>query len=309
MVSTAGLGVVRDRYGFKPLVLAETDEFVAVATEEIALRRAFPADYSTVEPPPAPCCFTRLRTTMTIESRRRAIKRRARFHDRLRRPVRSARSTSRFDPRSPPARARYACFTPPRGTTWASALPEGVELTIEGSVGYYVAGLNDGATVVVHGGAGWGAGESMRDGTMVIDGNAGNAVAASIRAGTVVVRGDASTRAGIAMKGGMLIVAGSVGPMAGFMMQKGVLIVCGDAGAGLADSMYAGTVFLGGKHGELGADAVIEEVTAADRELIGALARALARWPPRPGGFRKVVAGRRLWNFQRTERELWKSAL
>ncbi len=42
VASPEGLGVVRDRYGFKPLVLAETDEFVAVATEEIALRRAFP---------------------------------------------------------------------------------------------------------------------------------------------------------------------------------------------------------------------------------------------------------------------------
>ena len=42
VASTEGLGVVRDRYGFKPLVLAETDDFVAVATEEIALRRAFP---------------------------------------------------------------------------------------------------------------------------------------------------------------------------------------------------------------------------------------------------------------------------
>jgi methylamine---glutamate N-methyltransferase subunit B len=187
-------------------------------------------------------------------------------------------------------------------------LPEGVKLTIDGSVGYYVAGLNDGATVTVHGGAGWGAGESMRDGTIVIDGNAGNAVAASIRAGTVVVRGDASTRAGIAMKGGMLIVAGGVGPMAGFMMQKGALIVCGDAGPGLADSMYAGTVFLGGNHGELGADAVIEEVNADESELLGA---ALERWKVAgpPSGFRKVVAARRLWNFTLKERELWKSAL
>ena len=70
------------------------------------------------------------------------------------------------------------------------ALPEHVQVTIEGSVGYYVAGLNDGATVIVHGGAGWGAGESMRDGTIVIDGSASNAVAASIRSGTVVVQGD-----------------------------------------------------------------------------------------------------------------------
>jgi glutamate synthase domain-containing protein 3 len=187
-------------------------------------------------------------------------------------------------------------------------LPAGVVLTIEGSVGYYVGGLNDGATINVYGGVGWGAGESMHDGTIVIDGNAGNAVAASIRAGTVVVRGDASTRAGIAMKGGMLIVAGSVGPMTGFMMQKGVMLVCGDAADGIADSMYAGTIFLGGGHGELGADAVFEEVTAADRELCD---DTLERWkvsPPR-GGFRKLVAGRKLWNFQQTERDLWKSAL
>jgi glutamate synthase domain-containing protein 3 len=188
------------------------------------------------------------------------------------------------------------------------ALPEHVRVTIEGSVGYYVAGLNDGSTVIVNGGAGWGAGESMRDGTVVIDGNAGNAVAASIRSGTVVVRGDASTRAGIAMKGGMLIVAGNVGPMAGFMMQKGVLVVCGDAADGVADSMYAGTVFLGGRHGELGADAIFEDVTATDRELLTA---ELERWQVTApaAGFRKIVAGRRLWNFQKSERDLWKSAL
>jgi methylamine---glutamate N-methyltransferase subunit B len=188
------------------------------------------------------------------------------------------------------------------------ALPAQVRLTILGSAGYYVAGLNDGATVLVHGGAGWGAGESMRDGTVVIDGNAGNAVAASIRAGTVVVRGDASTRAGIAMKGGMLIVAGNVGPMAGFMMQKGLLVICGNAADGVADSMYAGTVYLGGNHGELGADAVFEDMTAADEAQ---LAAHLEHWqvPAPPAGFRKLVAGKRLWNFQKTDRELWKSAL
>jgi glutamate synthase domain-containing protein 1 len=46
-----GLGIVRDRFGFKPLVVAETDEFVAAATEEIALRRALPGDYRVSEPP------------------------------------------------------------------------------------------------------------------------------------------------------------------------------------------------------------------------------------------------------------------
>jgi methylamine---glutamate N-methyltransferase subunit B len=188
------------------------------------------------------------------------------------------------------------------------ALPEGVELTIDGSAGYYAGGLNDGATILVRGGVGWAAAESMRDGIVVIQGNAGNAVAASIRAGTVVVRGDASTRAGIAMKGGLLVVGGSVGPMAGFMMQKGIMIVCGDAADGVGDSMYAGTVFLGGRHGELGADAVFEDMSGSDRELIGA---ALEDWKidARPAGFRKLVAGKRLWNFERSDRQLWKSAL
>jgi methylamine---glutamate N-methyltransferase subunit B len=187
------------------------------------------------------------------------------------------------------------------------ALPEGVELTIVGSAGYYVAGLNDGATVEVLGSAGWGAAESMRDGTVVIAGDAGNAVAASIRAGTVVVRGSASTRAGIAMKGGVLLVAGSVGPNAGFMMQKGMLIICGDAGDGVADSMYAGTVYVGGRTGELGADAVEAELSIEERETIRSL---LDRWKiPAPNSFRKLIAGRKLWNFQKADLQIWKSAL
>jgi glutamine phosphoribosylpyrophosphate amidotransferase len=57
VASPEGLGVVRDRYGFKPLMLAETDQFVAVATEEVALRSAFSGDYSAVEPPPGSSLF------------------------------------------------------------------------------------------------------------------------------------------------------------------------------------------------------------------------------------------------------------
>jgi glutamate synthase domain-containing protein 1 len=57
VASPHGLGVVRDQYGFKPLVLAETDDWVAVATEEIALRRALPGDFETVEPFPGSAVF------------------------------------------------------------------------------------------------------------------------------------------------------------------------------------------------------------------------------------------------------------
>jgi glutamate synthase domain-containing protein 1 len=46
------LAYVRDGFGFKPLVVAETNNFVAIATEEIALRRALGTDFVAREPAP-----------------------------------------------------------------------------------------------------------------------------------------------------------------------------------------------------------------------------------------------------------------
>ena len=59
VASCEGLGVVRDRFGFKPLMVVQTDDYVAVATEEIALCRALPGAYRAVEPPPGSCLFYR----------------------------------------------------------------------------------------------------------------------------------------------------------------------------------------------------------------------------------------------------------
>jgi methylamine---glutamate N-methyltransferase subunit A len=50
--TTDCLAYVRDRFGFKPLVVAETDDFVAVATEEIALRQALGREFMAREPAP-----------------------------------------------------------------------------------------------------------------------------------------------------------------------------------------------------------------------------------------------------------------
>lgn len=187
------------------------------------------------------------------------------------------------------------------------ALLEPVRVVFGGSVGYYCAGLMDGGHVEVRGSAGWGAAESMLGGTVVIDGNAGSGVAASIRGGTVVVRGDAAARAGVSMKGGTLLIGGGCGYMAGFMMQKGCIVVCGDAGDALADSMYEGVVFVGGRIASLGNDAVTLEPTAEDR---AALADLLGTYHvPAPAAFQKVVSGRKLWNFDRKELDLWKVAL
>jgi glutamate synthase domain-containing protein 3 len=187
------------------------------------------------------------------------------------------------------------------------ALLQPVRVVIEGSVGYYCAGMMDGAHVEVRGSAGWGAAESMLGGTVIIDGNAGSGAAASIRGGTVVVRGDAAARAGVSMKGGTLLIGGSCGYMAGFMMQKGRIVVCGDAGEALADSMYEGVVFVGGRIASLGNDAVVErpndEEQAALRELLATYE------VPAPGAFQKVVSGRKLWSFDRKELDIWKAAL
>jgi glutamate synthase domain-containing protein 1 len=46
------LAYVKDRFGFKPLMVAETDDFVAIATEEIALRKALGRDFTAREPAP-----------------------------------------------------------------------------------------------------------------------------------------------------------------------------------------------------------------------------------------------------------------
>jgi methylamine---glutamate N-methyltransferase subunit A len=66
VIAPDGLGVVRDRFGFKPLVLAETDELVAVATEEIALRHALALDFQVSEPPPGAALFYSLKSAQPV---------------------------------------------------------------------------------------------------------------------------------------------------------------------------------------------------------------------------------------------------
>jgi len=48
-VTATEMGLVKDPYAFKPLVMAETADFVAVATEEIAIRSAVPGNYKVSE--------------------------------------------------------------------------------------------------------------------------------------------------------------------------------------------------------------------------------------------------------------------
>jgi glutamate synthase domain-containing protein 3 len=193
------------------------------------------------------------------------------------------------------------------------AILEPVTIRLKGSVGYYCGGLIDGPNFEIDGSAGWGLAESMMNGHLVVHGNVGNGAAAAIRGGSIVIYENAAARLGVSMKGGTVLVAGSCGYMAGFMGQKGTIIVCGDAGEAFADSMYETVCFVGGRISELGTDAVVEEPSTTDAEFLDStLARHL---PPelrksKPAGrnFKKVVSGRKLWNFDKREWKTWQEA-
>ncbi len=186
------------------------------------------------------------------------------------------------------------------------AIVDPVKLHFDGSVGYYCAGMSDGAEITVQGSAGWGLGESMQGGTVVVEGSAGNGAGAALRGGVVIVKGDVGARAGVSLKGGTLIVGGDCGYMTGFMAQKGTIIICGDADEALADSMYEAVVFVGGQIGDLGSDAVLAEVTETDRDHLRAALQPHGLDTERD--WKKVVAGRKLWNFDKHE-VTWRAIL
>lgn len=196
----------------------------------------------------------------------------------------------------------------------AVAILEPAHIRVAGSAGYYCGGLIDGASIEVEGSAGWGLAESMLSGTVRVHGSAGSGAAAAIRGGTVVIHGDAAARLGVSMKGGTVIVAGNCGYMAGFMAQKGTLIVCGDAGEAFADSMYQTVCYVGGKIANLGTDAVTApldsfEAQQLEKILSAYLPPSLRSVKPAATNFKKVVAGRKLWNFDKREWRVWQEAL
>jgi glutamate synthase domain-containing protein 3 len=194
------------------------------------------------------------------------------------------------------------------------ALLQPGRVRFQGSVGYYCGGLMDGADIYVEGSAGWGLAESMSKGYVEVQGGAGNGAAAAIRGGTVVIHGDAAARLGVSMKGGVVLVGGDCGYMAGFMGQKGTLIVCGNTGHAFADSMYATTCYVGGTIGNLGTDAVAEPISPEEAAMLDAILAkhfCAEERATKPAGsqFTKVVAGRKLWNFDKHNWKEWQDAL
>jgi len=177
-----------------------------------------------------------------------------------------------------------------------------LNLIFEGSLGYFAVGLIDGPNVRINGRVGWSCGENMMAGTIMIEKNAGSTFGAALRGGDLVCRGSVGSRTGIDMKGGTIIVGGDTGMLSGFMMQRGRMVVCGNSGKDLGDSMYDGTIYVGGEIKSLGVDAIPAELTELDRAW---LTRKLTQYGLMPeqgvDHFKKVVAGKQLWNYDNLE--------
>jgi glutamate synthase domain-containing protein 3 len=177
-----------------------------------------------------------------------------------------------------------------------------LRLHFEGSLGYFGCGLIDGPNVAIRGRVGWSCAENMLAGTVVVEKHAGSCFGAALRGGDLVCKGDVGGRTGIDMKGGTILIGGRTGAFSGFMMQRGRMIVLGDAGKNLGDSMYDGIIYVGGKIASLGVDAVPAELTDADVAWLNRKLGIYGLEAPGPvANMTKIVAGKRLWNYDSLE--------
>jgi len=185
-----------------------------------------------------------------------------------------------------------------------------LNLIFEGSLGYFGVGSIDGPVVRITGRVGWSCAENMMAGKVVIEKNAGTCFGAAIRGGDLICKGSVGARTGIDMKGGTIIVGGDAGAFTGFMMQRGRIIILGDAGINLGDSMYDGTIFIGGKIKSFGSDAIKAKVTSDDVSWLKRKLKVAEIGSDFDfSKMTKVVAGKKLWNYDALEPSEKKGAI
>ena len=177
-----------------------------------------------------------------------------------------------------------------------------LNLIFEGSLGYFGVGSCDGPVVRVNGRVGWSCAENLMAGKVVIEKNAGSSFGAAIRGGDLICKGSVGSRTGIDMKGGTIIIGGDAGAFTGFMMQRRRIIILGDVGIKLGDFMYDGIIYIGGKIESFGSDAVTAELTSDDVSwLKRKLKVAEIGENFDVSKMTKVVAGKKLWNYDNLE--------
>jgi len=185
----------------------------------------------------------------------------------------------------------------PRGAhAVACGMTAGLVVEVDGSVGYYCAGMHQVGTVVVRGNSGPGLAENIMSGTVRTTGNASMSAAATGCGGLVVIEGDAGARCGISMKGVDIVVGGSIGHMGAFMAQAGNMVVLGDAGADMGDSIYEATLFVRGEVESLGSDCIEKEMGPEHLAVVERLLET-ADMTASPGDFRRYGSARQLYSF------------
>jgi glutamate synthase domain-containing protein 3 len=187
----------------------------------------------------------------------------------------------------------------PRGAhNIAAGLDGRFNITIDGHVGYYCAGMNKRASIIVNGNAGTGVAENMMSGRVHVKGDVSQSAGATGCGGLLVVDGNASARCGISLRGLDIVVKGSVGHMSAFMAQAGTLVVLGDTGDALGDSLYEARLYVRGTPKSLGADCVAKDMRDAHKIALRKLLDAAGI-----GGevdvsdFRRYGSARKLYNF------------
>ena len=210
-----GFAVVRDPIACKPAVLAETDDWVAMATEYRAIAQLPGVEKARIwEPAP--------QTIYTWEGRRREIVRQS-SPNRACAP--STQRLHRLTARQPTS-GHFRVANPHGAHAIAVGVDEPVPIEIDGHVGYYCGGMNKRRRD--HGQRPCRAGRRREhDGGLGAgsNGNASQSAGATGNGGLLVIEGDASSRCGISMKGIDIVVGGSVGHMSAFMAQAGSLVV------------------------------------------------------------------------------------
>jgi len=188
-----------------------------------------------------------------------------------------------------------------RNSRGAHALACGLDgelnVTIDGHVGYYCAGMNKRANVTVNGNAGTGLAENMMSGRVHVKGDASQSAGATGCGGLLVIDGNASARCGISMKGIDIVVKGSVGHLSAFMAQAGNLVVLGDAGEALGDSIYEAHLFVRGKVKSLGADCIEKPLKEHHKAELRKLLDSAGVNGVELGEFRRYGSARRLYHF------------
>lgn len=192
-------------------------------------------------------------------------------------------------------------------TTWEINNPKGahaiavgidspMDVTINGSAGYFCGSMNKQADIHVKGSVGPGLGENMISGTILVDGDASQNAGATAHGGLLNIKGNASARTGISMKGVDIVVHGSIGHMAAFMGQSGNLVVLGDAGEALGDSCYEARFFVRGEVKSLGADCEKKEMRPEHIEFLKDILERTGA-DAKPEEFTRYGSARKLYNF------------